>query len=99
MLKIIHFYADWCQDCEVQNNILEQLADEYDDVTFELVNVDYQDAKAKKHEIITLPTLLITEGDEVLTRIEGVVDLEELEDVVDVIMEEYIEEEAFDEFL
>ena len=54
MIKIIHFYADWCQDCEIQNNILEQMAMEYDDISIELVNVDYQDAKAKKYGFVQL---------------------------------------------
>jgi len=100
MIKIIHFYADWCQDCEIQNNILEQMALEYDDITIELVNVDYQDAKAKKYEIINLPTMVIEDGDETITRIEGVVDLEELEEVLDMLTEEYVEDgEEFDEFM
>jgi thioredoxin 1 len=100
MIKIIHFYADWCQDCEIQNNILEQMAMEYDDVSIELVNVDYQEAKAKKYEIINLPTLVIADGDETITRIEGVVDLEDLEEVIDMLTEDFVgDEEAFDEFM
>lgn len=100
MIRIIHFYADWCQDCEIQNNVLEQLALEYDDVSVELVNVDYQEARAKKYEIINLPTLVIADGEEVITRIEGVLDLEDIEEILDLISDEYAEEvDEFDEFL
>ena len=100
MIRIIHFYADWCQDCEIQNNVLEQMAMEYDDVSIELVNVDYQDAKAKKYEIINLPTIVIADGEDVITRIEGVLDLEDLEEILDLLSEDYVEEgEDFDEFM
>ncbi|HHN81799.1 MAG TPA: thioredoxin [Methanomicrobia archaeon] len=93
MIKIIHFYADWCQDCEIQNQILDQLSMEYDDVTFELVNVDYQDNKARKYEIINIPTLVFEVGDAVITKVEGVVELEELEELIDVLYDDFDEEE------
>jgi len=78
MIKILHFYADWCEDCDDQNDVLEQLLDEVDDVVVELVNVDYQEKRAKKYEIITIPTLVVEMGDDVVTKIEGVVSFDEL---------------------
>ena len=62
MIKILHFYADWCEDCDDQNDVLEQLLDEVDDVL----------------EIITIPTLVVEMGDDVVTKIEGVVSFDEL---------------------
>jgi len=93
MIKIIHFYADWCQDCEIQNQILDPLSMEYDDLTFELVNVDYQDNKARKFEIINIPTLVFMDGDNVITKVEGVVELEDLEELIDMMYDDFDEEE------
>ncbi|MBN1786562.1 MAG: thioredoxin family protein [Candidatus Methanofastidiosa archaeon] len=97
MLKIYHFYADWAEDSDVQNNILEELIREYEDITVELVNVDYQEAMAKKYEIVTVPTLVMELDKEVVSKIEGLVELEDLEDLIDEIFsEEYGEEEFWD---
>ena len=95
MLKIYHFYADWAEDCEVQNNILEELVSEYDNIIVELVNVDYQESKVKKYEILTIPTMVFELGKEVVSKIEGLMELEDLEDVIDEIFSEEFDEEEF----
>ena len=95
MLKIYHFYADWAEACDVQNSILEELVRDYDDIIVELVNVDYQEHKAKKYEIVTIPTLVFELDKEVVSKIEGLMELEDLEDVIDEIFSEEYEEEEF----
>ncbi|MHC1598502.1 MAG: thioredoxin family protein [Candidatus Methanofastidiosia archaeon] len=99
MIKILYFYADWCQDCEIQSSVLEELALEYDDVIFELVNVDYQANKARKYEVINIPMLILEEDEEIITKIEGVIEIEDLEDIIDSLHGELYEEEDYDEFI
>jgi len=93
MLKIFHFYADWSQECEIQNSVLEELSQDYDDITVELVNVDYQEAMAKKYEILTIPTLIIEVDTELVSKVEGLVELEELEEIIDEVFSEDDEED------
>ncbi|MHC1605641.1 MAG: thioredoxin family protein [Candidatus Methanofastidiosia archaeon] len=93
MIKILHFYAEWSQDCEIQNNILEELSTEFDDVAFELVNVDYQETRARQYEIVSIPTLVIEVNNRPVTKLEGLVEQEDIEDIIDEIFDEYEEEE------
>jgi thioredoxin 1 len=73
------FYADWCGPCKTQDPILEDLEEEYDDVSFEKINVDEQQDVANEYQVRSLPTLIIENEDGIVERFVGVTQAEDIE--------------------
>ncbi|WP_302082308.1 thioredoxin [Salinibaculum rarum] len=73
------FYADWCGPCKTQDPILDELAEEYEDVEFEKVNVDEEQDVANEYQVRSLPTLIIENDDGIVERFVGVTQAEDIE--------------------
>jgi len=72
-VRLKDFYADWCGPCKTQDPILEDLEEDYPDVSFEKVNVDEEQDVANEYQVRSLPTLVIETDDEgVVERFVGV---------------------------
>jgi thioredoxin 1 len=73
------FYADWCGPCKTQDPILEDLAEDWEDVQFEKINVDDEQDVANEYQVRSLPTLIVENDDGVVERFVGVTQREDLE--------------------
>jgi len=73
------FYADWCGPCKTQDPILEDLEEEYDDVSFEKIDVDEQQDVANEYQVRSLPTLIVENDDGIIERFVGVTQAEDIE--------------------
>jgi len=73
------FYADWCGPCKTQDPILDDLAEEWEQVSFEKVNVDEEQDVANEYQVRSLPTLIIENDDGVVDRFVGVTQREDIE--------------------
>lgn len=71
---LVDFYADWCGPCKMVGPIVEQLATEYEGkVKIGKIDVDAQQATAQKYRVMSIPTLLVFKGGEVVDTIVGAV--------------------------
>ncbi|MFC6731554.1 MULTISPECIES: co-chaperone YbbN [unclassified Haladaptatus] len=73
------FYADWCGPCKTQDPILDELEEDWGDVSFEKVNVDEEQDIANEYQVRSLPTLIIENDDGVVERFVGVTQREDIE--------------------
>lgn len=55
---IVEFYADWCGACQAVKSSFQQLAQEFQQITFAQVNIDQNTEIAKKYAISGIPTFL-----------------------------------------
>lgn len=55
---IIDFYADWCGPCKMLSPVIEELADERDDLKVCKVNVDTSPDVAQAFDVSVIPTLV-----------------------------------------
>eukprot|EP00262_Sarcandra_glabra_P016538 TRINITY_DN542_c0_g5_i1.p1 TRINITY_DN542_c0_g5~~TRINITY_DN542_c0_g5_i1.p1 ORF type:complete len:125 (-),score=23.22 TRINITY_DN542_c0_g5_i1:216-590(-) len=63
---MVHFTASWCVPSVAMNHIFEQLASNYQDILFLLVDVDEVKEVASKMEVKAMPTfVLLSEGAQV----------------------------------
>jgi thioredoxin 1 len=76
------FYADWCGPCKTQDPILEEVEEEYPDVSFEKVNVDEEQDVANEYQVRSLPTLVIENDDGIVQRFVGVTQRDDIEDAL-----------------
>ena len=76
------FYADWCGPCKTQDPILEEVEEEYPDVSFEKVNVDEEQDVANEYQVRSLPTLVVENDDGIVQRFVGVTQRDDIEDAL-----------------
>ena len=67
------FYADWCGPCKMMAPVLEEVAQERNDLLFGKVNVDEEATAAQKYGISSVPTVLIFRGGKQSGQIVGLV--------------------------
>ncbi|KAJ4754765.1 Thioredoxin [Rhynchospora pubera] len=68
---IVHFSASWCVPSLAMNGYFEELALNYQDILFLLVDVDEVKEVAAKMEIKAMPTFVLMRDTEVLSKIVG----------------------------
>lgn len=79
---VVDFWAPWCGPCRMQAPIIDQLAEEMEDVNFFKVNVDENEELAQKYAIMSIPTLFIMKDGDIKETIVGLHQKEELERVI-----------------
>lgn len=68
---LIDFYADWCGPCRMVGPIVEEIANERDDVIIGKVNVDNDPELAEQFNVFSIPTLVVLKNGEEVNRISG----------------------------
>ena len=80
---MIDFYADWCGPCQMMAPIVEKLSDEYEGkMIVGKCNVDKQEELTSKFGVMSIPTILILKGGQVVMKSVGGVSQGELEDKI-----------------
>ncbi|MFB6123178.1 MAG: thioredoxin [Haloferacaceae archaeon] len=78
-VRLMDFYADWCGPCKTQDPILEELEADYENVSFEKIDVDENQDVANQYSVRSLPTLIVENDDGVVDRFVGVTQREDIE--------------------
>lgn len=75
---LIDFWASWCGPCQMLLPVVEELAGEVEHAKICKINVDEQPELAQQFQVMTIPTLVVMNGGEVLNRSVGVKPKEEI---------------------
>ena len=68
---LLDFYADWCGPCRMVGPIVEQIADERDDIIVGKINVDENPELASQFGVMSIPTLVVLKGGEIANQSVG----------------------------
>lgn len=58
-LALVDFYADWCGPCKMVAPVLEEIAQEREDVLIGKINVDESGSLAAKYQVVSIPTMIL----------------------------------------
>jgi thioredoxin 1 len=68
---VVDFWAEWCGPCKKIAPILSEIASERDGLAISKLNVDDNPDIAMRFSVMSIPTLLVFDGGEVVGRITG----------------------------
>ena len=70
---LVDFYADWCGPCKMMAPAVEQLAEEMEGTAIVgKLNVDENEEIAMRYQVMSIPTLLIFKGGQIVNKAVGV---------------------------
>lgn len=75
---LLDFWASWCGPCKMISPIIDEIADEIDDIKVGKVNVDEQGELAIEFGIVSIPTLVVIENGEIVNKSVGAIPKEEI---------------------
>ncbi len=68
---LLDFYADWCGPCRMVSPIVDEIAEERDDIKVCKVNVDDESELAEKFGVMSIPALMVVKNGEIVNQAVG----------------------------
>ena len=76
---LVDFWAPWCGPCRVVAPVLEEIADERENLRIVKVNIDENQQTAMNYQILAIPTMVLFRDGQEAKRIEGAMPKKRLE--------------------
>ena len=68
---LLDFWASWCAPCRMVVPIIEEIANEREDIKVGKINVDEQPELASKFGIMSIPTLVVMKNGKIIQQVSG----------------------------
>ena len=68
---LLDFYADWCGPCRMVSPLVDQIAEERNDVLVGKINVDDSPELAAQFGVTSIPTLVVMKGGSIVSQTTG----------------------------
>lgn len=68
---LLDFWASWCGPCRMVGPIIDEIANERQDVKVGKINVDEQPELAAQFQIMSIPTLMVIKDGKIINKATG----------------------------
>ena len=68
---LLDFWASWCGPCRMVSPIVDEIAEERADIKVGKINVDEQGELAQQFGVMSIPTLVVLKGGQMVERVVG----------------------------
>ena len=75
---LVDFYADWCGPCKMLSPIIDEVAEEIENVKVCKINIDESRDLAGNYDIMSIPTLLVFKNGKVVNSSLGLINKEKV---------------------
>lgn len=82
-IKVVDFYASWCNPCKMLSPILEKLDDNNENLDIYKINVDENSRLADELDINSVPSVFFYKGGQIKKVVLGFQPLQSLQSIVD----------------
>lgn len=65
---LLDFFATWCGPCKMLAPILDEIAEEREDIKVCKVDVDQEPELAAQYQVVSIPTLFVIEKGEIINQ-------------------------------
>lgn len=79
---LVDFWAPWCGPCQILGPIIDELASETQGVKIGKINVDESPSTASKYSVMSIPSIKIFKGGQVVKEFVGVQPKETLQEAL-----------------
>ena len=67
-VMLVDFWASWCGPCKMLAPILDEIAEEREDIKVCKVDVDQEPELAAQYQVVSIPTLFVLEKGEIVNQ-------------------------------
>ena len=75
---LIDFWAAWCGPCKMVSPVIDEIAEERDDILVGKINIDEQMELAQKYGVMSIPTMIVFKNGEVANKNVGAIPKENI---------------------
>lgn len=75
---LLDFWAVWCGPCRMVSPIVDEIANERDDIKVGKINVDEQSELAQQFGVMSIPTLVVMKNGEIANKAVGALPKDEI---------------------
>lgn len=68
---LLDFYADWCGPCRMVSPLVDEIAEENEELLVGKINVDDEPELAQAFGVVSIPMLVVMKGGEVIDQSVG----------------------------
>ena len=68
---LLDFYADWCGPCRMVSPIVDEIAEERNDIKVGKINVDQENELAEAFGVYSIPTLVVMKDGKIVNKAMG----------------------------
>ena len=65
---LLDFFASWCGPCRMVGPILDEIAEEREDIKVCTVDIDQQPELASRYRIMSVPTLMVVKDGQIVAQ-------------------------------
>ena len=68
---LLDFWASWCGPCRMVGPILDEIAEEREDIKVCKINIDEEPELANEYQIMSIPSLMVVRDGKIVSRSVG----------------------------